>query len=68
MPSVLLRYLVTRRPGWVVALWVASAVVVGLCAPDLTRLAAEGQGIFWVATPRASAPARHCDCVARPGL
>jgi putative drug exporter of the RND superfamily len=44
MPLVLLRFLVTSRPGWVVACWVASAVVVGLCAPDLTRLAAEGQG------------------------
>ena len=44
MPLVLLRSLVTSRPGWVVALWVAAAVAVGLCAPDLTRLAAEGQG------------------------
>ncbi len=44
MPSALLRSLVTSRPGRVVALWVASAVVVGACAPDLTRLAAEGQG------------------------
>ena len=36
--------LATSRPGWIVALWVAAAVAVGLCAPDLTRLAAEGQG------------------------
>jgi RND superfamily putative drug exporter len=39
-----LRGVVTSRPGWVVALWMGTAVVVGLCAPDLTRLAAEGQG------------------------
>lgn len=35
--------LVTRRPLWVVALWVAAASSVLAFAPDLTRLAAEGQ-------------------------
>ena len=44
MSSLLLRSLVTSRPGWVVAFWIAAAVAVGLCAPNLTRLAAEGQG------------------------
>ena len=44
MPLVSLRSVVTSRPGWVVVFWVALAVTVGLCAPDLTRLAAEGQG------------------------
>ncbi len=38
-----LRSGVTRRPGWIVAAWVVLAGVVGLAAPDLTRLAAEGQ-------------------------
>jgi len=37
------RWAVTRRPGWIVAAWVALAAAVGLAAPDLTRLAAEGQ-------------------------
>ena len=39
----LLRSAVTRRPGWVVGTWVVVAVSVVLTAPDLTRLAAEGQ-------------------------
>ena len=43
MAMKLLRSWVTSRPGWVVAFWVASAGAVGLCAPNLTRLAAEGQ-------------------------
>jgi putative drug exporter of the RND superfamily len=38
-----LRSMVSRRPGWVVGFWVAVAAGVGLLAPDLTRLAAEGQ-------------------------
>ncbi len=33
----------SRRPAWVVAAWLALAVGVGLGAPDLTRIAAEGQ-------------------------
>jgi RND superfamily putative drug exporter len=37
------RWLVSRRPGWVVAAWVLLALVVGLTAPNLTELAAEGQ-------------------------
>ena len=44
MRLLLLRSPITSRPGWVVALWFAAAVAVGLCAPNLTRLAAEGQG------------------------
>ena len=32
-----------RKPSWVVAAWVVFAAVVGLSAPSLTRLAAEGQ-------------------------
>ena len=44
MSLVLLRCVVTSRPGWVVALWVRWRSTVGLAAPDLTRLAAEGQG------------------------
>src|SRR4051794_34911279 len=38
-----LRSLVSRRPGWVVGFWFVLAATVGLLAPDLTRLAAEGQ-------------------------
>src|SRR5262245_47007685 len=37
------RRLVTRHPGAVVATWLLIALVVGLTAPSLTRLAAEGQ-------------------------
>ena len=37
------RSAVTRRPGWFVGFWVLLAVFVGLAAPDLTRIAAEGQ-------------------------
>ncbi len=31
------------RPGWVAAFWITVAATVGLSAPNLTRLAAEGQ-------------------------
>ncbi|MHC5542288.1 MMPL family transporter, partial [Singulisphaera rosea] len=34
---------VIRRPGWVVSGWLLVAVVVALAAPDLTKLAADGQ-------------------------
>lgn len=37
------RWVVSRYPAWVVVAWVVLAAVVGLLAPDLTRLAAEGQ-------------------------
>jgi putative drug exporter of the RND superfamily len=43
MPIVFLRAMVTGRPGWVVVFWVAAAVTMGCFAPNLTRLAAEGQ-------------------------
>lgn len=38
-----LRRAITRRPGLVVGFWVVLAVVVTLTAPNLTKLAAEGQ-------------------------
>jgi RND superfamily putative drug exporter len=38
-----LRSVVSRRPSWVVGGWFLLALAVGLLAPDLTRLAAEGQ-------------------------
>ncbi len=44
MPLGFLRALVTTRPWWVVALWCATAVATGFWAPNLTKLAAEGQG------------------------
>jgi putative drug exporter of the RND superfamily len=43
MPMVFLRSMVTGRPGWVVVFWVALACAMGLLAPNLTKLAAEGQ-------------------------
>jgi RND superfamily putative drug exporter len=39
----MLRSIVIGRPGWVVVFWVVVASVMGLCAPNLTRLAALGQ-------------------------
>src|SRR4051812_3484635 len=38
-----MRAWVSRRPGWVVGSWLLVAVLIGVLAPDLTRLAAEGQ-------------------------
>ncbi len=35
--------MVIDRPGWVVVFWVAAAGAMGFFAPNLTRLAAEGQ-------------------------
>jgi RND superfamily putative drug exporter len=43
MPTVFMRSVVTGRPGWVVAFWLAVAGATGFFAPNLTRLAAEGQ-------------------------
>ena len=43
MPMVFLRSMVTGRPGWIVVFWVAVACATGYLAPNLTRLAAEGQ-------------------------
>jgi RND superfamily putative drug exporter len=38
-----LRTLVSHKPGWILAIWLFFAVGVGCVAPNLTRLAAEGQ-------------------------
>ena len=38
-----LRWFVCRHPWWVVALWAVTTILVVALAPDLTRLAAEGQ-------------------------
>jgi RND superfamily putative drug exporter len=38
-----LRTVAIRRPIWVVGFWVTAALTVGLLAPNLTKLAAEGQ-------------------------
>jgi RND superfamily putative drug exporter len=38
-----LRWVVSRYPGWVAGAWFLVAAVLFLVAPDLTRLAAEGQ-------------------------
>ncbi len=44
MSTAFLRSVVTTRPAWVVALWAGAACMVGALAPDLSKLAAEGQG------------------------
>jgi RND superfamily putative drug exporter len=38
-----IRTFVSRRPAWVVAIWLAIAVGVGCFAPNLTKLAADAQ-------------------------
>jgi RND superfamily putative drug exporter len=43
MPLDTIRTVLSRRPVAIVAFWVLITVVVGLAAPNLTRLAAEGQ-------------------------
>ncbi|MEW4570511.1 MMPL family transporter [Tautonia sp. JC769] len=43
MPFDALRWFVSRRPAVVVAAWIAALVLVVGLAPDLTRIAAEGQ-------------------------
>lgn len=55
-----LRWVVSRRPVWVVAAWVALALVVVLTAPDLTKLAAEGQANL---LPRDAESARAAEVV-----
>ena len=43
MPLDTFRAVLIRRPIWVVGIWAALAVTVGLTSPNLTKLAAEGQ-------------------------
>ena len=43
MPIDRLRAVLGRRPAWVVVVWLILALGVGLTAPNLTKLAAEGQ-------------------------
>ena len=43
MPLDRVRWVVCRRPLWIVAAWAVLTAVVVAQAPDLTRLAAEGQ-------------------------
>ena len=43
MPTKFLRSIVTGRPGWVVVFWFAAAGALALVAPNLTKLATEGQ-------------------------
>lgn len=43
MPLENLRSIVGRRPLWIIASWLALAVGVGVSAPDLSRVTAEGQ-------------------------
>ena len=43
MPLDTFRTVLSRRPAWVVGAWLIVALGVGLAAPNLTKLAAEGQ-------------------------
>ena len=43
MPLASLWSVLSRRPRWVVAIWVILALTIGLTAPNFTKLAAEGQ-------------------------
>jgi RND superfamily putative drug exporter len=38
-----MRTFVSRKPSWIVAVWLGMAAVVGCFSPNLTKLAAEGQ-------------------------
>ena len=56
-----MRSLVCRRPVWVVAFWFTLAILVGVLAPDLSQLAAEGQAeAAWVRTLRACGRPKSC--------
>ena len=58
-----------RKPSWVVAAWVVFAAVVGLSAPSLTRLAAEGQSkLLGKGTESRRAAELVPPGLARPGL
>ena len=48
--------MVSRRPGRVVAAWIVVAVAVGFMAPNLTRLAAEGQAFYTTAADHTNCP------------
>ena len=65
MSLELLRGGSSSRHAWVVALWMGIAVAVGICAPDLTRIAAEGQGDL-LGKDAESQRAAESDCVS-PG-
>ena len=54
MPLDVIGTIVCRKPGWIVAIWLIVAVVVGGFSPDLTRLAAEGQARMLASGARAA--------------
>ena len=68
MRMVLSHSMVIGRPGWVVVFWVAAAGAMGFFAPNLTRLAAEGQANLLGGMPRARARARRCVGRGQTGL
>jgi RND superfamily putative drug exporter len=58
-----IRTFVSRKPGWVMLVWLAMAAMVGGLAPNLTRLAAEGQARMLAANAesrRAAELVRQC--------
>src|SRR5262245_5898386 len=58
-----LRSFITRKPGWVVAIWLGLAVAAVCFSPNLTRLAAEGQARMLAAgaeSRRAAELVRQC--------
>ncbi len=55
--------MVCRRPGWIIAIWLALATLVGCLSPSLTRLAAEGHAYALsaeVESQRAAQIIRQC--------
>ena len=64
-----IRTFVSRRPGWIVTIWLVVAVVVGCFSPDLTKLAAEGQAkMLAVGRGESARGGAGQAVVARPGL
>ena len=61
MSMEVVRGIVTRHPVKVIAVWVALALVVGIAAPDLTRLAAEGQARLLHASAESAQAAKQIE-------
>jgi RND superfamily putative drug exporter len=43
MPLDAVRWLISRHPWWIILAWILLTLAIGLAAPNLTQLAAEGQ-------------------------
>ena len=63
------RWFVTRHPRWVIAFWIVATVAVVGLAPNLTKLAAEGQAKLVPEDSESAEAARpHQGGVPGPGL